>query len=1008
MEVDEIRVAKVANVLHQGIQEQIELNATSESINLNALLNNINQFQPCPQLLDKHLKQYVNVMLDLYIKNGKKWITEVFYTFGKIVSSKKMLNFMKTDIELIPTILSKIDQSQDIDWHEKYLLLCWLSVLCLAPFKLDSLRKDAKQRIFTIGVQYLKTSGPLQPLGARLLASLIMRSDCAAEFDKFMELLMEEYMDASEVAQQGYLETLNIALQKDSNMIFQPRLEQILSFTKSVEKSECHVDLVSKIYSKLVKYLIDMDDYDQIEEIITYFLNNFHNRSTDTRFLLAKKFVKLVSSLDSCFGVEIIIDIIHSTKELLLESFETINSDKLHTHLLTLAEFLRLSLVDKAGYKDIVEILDKTLFFQQSRITFIAGSNIRDASNFISWSLFKYNKDIDVSTAFSVFKKLLLVTCFDKEIMVRRSSTAALQELIGRYGNKIWEEIYPSEENSAKNIRLIEILDYIDLGSIEKSYFDIPSKVISLFPGLDQNFISFLSQNVYNLDYDVVKLSSRALKDLLSDQPQDVVQSILSSHFDKSSQKFNAFIVLSEILPLSQNKQYPQLKSTFQEIKLNHHKDSVSMITSYLSLLNTLLEIGYELDDWLLENLFDAIRVDNEEIKEVLIKIVSKITLSGKDWDKWIYYVRNNNLNTSSSVGYFPDFGSKVGDVVHLLSVDRVDADTKASIISSISIYLYHNQLDKEILGKLVEQLDDYTISEQGDVGNKIRSQTIKLIEHNINVFKDSSLSELVIPKLLRLSCEPIDKTRSDSFHLLMKFYGIPGHTFHSLDGYFTELLNIYKKLFMGDKETSKEFWKGFIFTAGAIKSTDSLIIASLKCFLRFYETLSSEAQKEILLQLASVIKIEPQALKGQNSKAQRLNKTILVGLQFWSRILDSNLLIPKEFPVKGLYVRIYNLHLNTKNINRLTSSIKIFGYLAHIPGLKEPLERLCWLCSKHPIARVRVLASEELFNIYNEKMVHANANREKYIQVIKLLSETDWNLSGNSKYEKELIISLE
>lgn len=1004
MEVDEIRVAKVANVLHQGIHAQIQLNSSSpsESVNVTDLLNSINQFQPCPQLLDKHLKHYVNTLLKLYIEDNQEWTSEVFYNFGKIVTSKKMLNFMKTDIELMPVILSKLQSQRDIHWHEKYLLLCWLSVLCLVPFKLDSLRKDAKGEIFKIGVKYLKQSGPLQPLGSRLLASLVMRNDCETEFEKFIEVLMDNYMDSNETIQKGYLQTLNLALQKDSNLIFQSRLEELLQFIKSVENTESHVDLVAKIYSKLVKYLVDKDDYDQIEEIITYFLNHFDNRSTDTRVLLARKFVKLVSSLDSCFGIEIMIDIIETTRELLEDSFEAINSDKLHTYLLTLAEFLRLTLIDSVGYKKIESILEKTLFFQQSRITFIAGSNIRDASNFISWSLFKYNKDVDLKIAYNIFQKLLFVTCFDKEIMIRRSSTAALQELIGRYGNKIWAEYHPKEVNSAKNIRLIEYLDFVDLGSIEKSYFDIPKKILLLFPKLRTEFIRFLSLNIYNVDLDIVKLSAKALKSLLDSESQDLIGNLVMDHVEHSNQKFNSFVVLSEILPLSEHQQCPQLLSSFQQVKLNHHKDSIFVLSSYLSLLNTILDLGAKLEIDMLENLFDAIRVDHGDIQEKLIQLAPKLALDSKYWDKWLYYMSNNNLNTSYSVGHLPDFESKVHDVVLLLTNDRVDADTKAAIISSISTFLQTNLLEQKILVTLIEQLDDYTVSEQGDVGNKIRSQAIRLITGNIELFKRPGLQELVIPKLLRLSCEPIDKTRYDSFKLLLQFHDRTIPKFDTLNEYFDQLLKFFKESFAENKEISKEFWRGYIFTAGAMKSTDSLIISSLKEFLKFYESLVKEAQKEILVQLASVIKIDPQLLKGQSSNAQRFNKTILVGLRFWSRILDSNIQIPDIFPIKGLYARVYNLHLNTKNINRIASAIKIFAHLTHL-ALKEPLERLCWLCSKHPIARVRVLASEELFNIYNEKMLRDADDR--YIQVIKLLSERDWNLPGNEECEKDLFI---
>ncbi|CCH41263.1 Tubulin-specific chaperone D [Wickerhamomyces ciferrii] len=1007
MEADEIRVAKIANELHQEITNQIELNSKSQQSNVSSLVNSINQFLPCPQLLDKHLKNYVDSLLALYIDQGDKWTTEVFYTFGKVVSSKKMLNFMKTDISLIPTILSKFTDSYEKHWHEEYLLLCWLSVLCIAPFKLDTLRKDSKEEIFDIGLKYSKNAGPLQPLGSRVLASLIMRSDSEEQFHKFIQLITSNYNKASLTEQFGYLQTLNLALQKDSNMLFKPILPQLTEFLKSNEGNEGSLDMIIKIYSKIVTYLVDIDDYDQIEDIISFFLDNFASKNTETRFLIARKFVKIVKILDTCMGIEIVMDIIESIIELLKESFETINSDKLHTYLLTIAEFLRLSIIDFGDFKEIEHILSKTLFFQQSRITFVAGSNIRDASNFICWSLFKYNKDVDLKIAHSIFLNLLLVACFDKEIMIRRSSTAALQELIGRYGNKIWNEFYPNEENSAKNIKSIEILDYVDLGSIDKSYFDIPSNILKLFPSLKQKFIKFLSSNVYNVDYDLVKLSSKGLKILLGDSTQSEIDEIISEHIETPKSRFNTFIVLSEILPLSKSTSHNQaLIPKFQDVKINHHKDLVFVISSYLSLFGTLLSLGYEPLENDFENLFNAIRIEHEDIRKQLVQLASNLSLSPEYWSKWIYYMKNNNKNTAANVGLLPDFNQKSGDVLNLLS-SGIDADTRSLIIKSVSQYLVKGgELSKDSLIILIEQLDDYTISEHGDVGNKIRSANIQLINSNIEKFLDQNLRVHVEHRLLRISGEPIDKTRYESFKLLNKFLGKETLETRSLDEYFSNLLEIFKSHYFKEREISVEFWRGYIFSCGALKATDSLIVSTLKTFLKFYSSLNDLDQKEVLLQLASVIKLEPEKLKGTSSKSQRLNKTILVGLQFWSRILEANISIPEIFPLKGLYVRIYNLHLNTNSITRLSTSIKIFGQLS-LMGLEESLKRLCWLTVNHPIARARVLASEELFNYYNEKLLTSMDDplKTKIETSLKIIVDTDWSKDHKLHKVDEILI---
>lgn len=1017
MEVDELRVAKVAKQLHAQISHQLSLLAhhtSSPNANLPGLLADIHQFQPCPQLLHHHLNEYVTIILSAYIShNSVSQVTEVFYTLSKIVGSKKMLNYFQTDVSLIPQLTQRYLSQDQIHWHEKYLLLCWLTVLVLAPFRLDTFQEDIKTQLHQIGHAQLKDSGPLQPLAARLIGSMIMRSDCDDLFQKFIKEIVKNYDAANGVLRQGYLFAFNVALHKDSNdKMMDITSKMVEFFIRERKDDEGNIDLKSKILSKLSKNLEILDDLEGIEIVITWFEIEFSHKNTDTRFTLARQYSKMLTRIDECLSIDLMLEMLDNAHQLASESADYVNSDRLHSYLLCLAELLRLGLVDVNGFDKLVETLNHTFFFQQTRITHIAGSNIRDASNFIAWSLAKYQrKTLEPNIVMSIFTDLLQVSCFDKEIIIRRSATAALQELIGRHGVSTWSHFYPDDEqNSARSIRVIEILDYVDLGSLEKSYLQIPEKLIEIFPSLKPRFIAFLIDNVYNMDTELAKLSSKSLCLLLTTSTSEVRDNAITCILQNANKKpTHAFLALSELLQLHHTQEIlDTLIPLFTASTINHHKDTPFTITSYLSLLTVLIPLSSKiLTPTTLNNVFDAIRINSPDIIIVLNKLVPLLNIDTEHWSKWLHYIKNNNINTASTVASLPIFKTHVEDVMDLLKTETVDAVVKARILESISAYLTRGEfLSDEIKLGIVEQLNDYSVSEQGDVGSKVRLSCIRLITENKKVF-DGDLRPVVETKLIRLAVEPIDRLRIEAVKLLMSFFGSNEVLIDTRDlgAYFSQFLGLFQTHFSENKDATLELLRGYIFSAGALKATDTLITASLHSFSTYYLTLSPESQHTVLIQLCSLLKPDTSTIPPSSSHHARLTKQILVGLQFLTRLLLTNIPIPPSFPLKGLYIRVHNLHLSTKNMTRLSCAIKIFGYLYLAHDLVEGKQRLIALMTTHPLARVRQLASEELYLVYQECLLKSGDATGKYEDAIKVIQDVDWSGKDVKMYKDKIDI---
>jgi hypothetical protein len=998
MDVDDLRVAKVAKQLHEAIKERLSSIAESREVeeSLKLLLADLHQFQACPHLLDPMLSTYLRQIIKCYgsdIQIGA--ITEVFYNIGKIVSAKKLLNFFPTDIGLLQELTHKF--SEKLHWHEQYLLLCWLTVLVLAPFQFDKFGPELKHKLYSIGRSQLNRSGPLQPLGARLVASIVMRSDCDQVWDEFVEELTGYFEGAGPVLAEGYLLSLNISLQKDSRNKVDRKFGKLNKFMLKLMQRDSNADLTSKILSKFMINVMNQedDDWDTIEGIINWFQDNFKNNNTDTRLTLANQYRKLITRVDDCMGIDLMLDLLTSTVKLVKdESFETMDTNLLHTQLLSIAELLRVDLIDHNGFNEIVTTLDRTFFFQQARITFISGSNIRDASNYIAWALAKYQKkQIQPEITIKIFINLLFVCCFDKDIMIRRSATGALQELVGRHGVKTWQHFYPYDSsNAAKSINTIEILDYVDLGSIEKSYCEIPSKLLDVFPDLRPKFLEFLVGNVFNLDSDIVRLSARALRILIEGEDEQSREGIVTEIISKAGTKTsNAFIALSQLIPLlTSTDSLKGVMSNFYATKINHHKDPPFVRLSYLSLLNVLLDTGVQLTDQIFDNLFEAIRHDSKEMTQILKQIASKLEFPDSYWKRWYLYMKHNNLNTSASVSYLKCFESKMNEVLMLLASEATDHNVKAAVIGSISEYIATGKsLDQTKLIEVVNQLDDYSMSEQGDVGSKVRLATLRLLDVNFSIIAQALRPALDL-KLWRLSVEPIDRLRHEAVILLQRLYGANevDITTRSHSEYFKTLLEFFQAHCIESKNARIELLRGYVFTAGALKATDTLVSGSLVSFCDFYMTLDSHTQKEILLDIASLIKPEPTLAGRTDFKSQRSLKQILVGMQFYSRVLLANIPVPETFNMNGLYVRIYNLHLSTKNITRLSCAIKIFGYMYVAHDMQKAKERLVVLMTTHQLTRVRAMAREELYMLYLEKFIQTGD--VKYKEELSTIESVD------------------
>ena len=180
----------------------------------------------------------------------------------------------------------------------------------------------------------------------------------------------------------------------------------------------------------------------------------------------AEMAAEVIEAINASFHEELIKDPSHSST-----SFFSVNAAKWHGIVLTFGHLLHRRAVSPDQIPSILQSVLYALSFEQRSTTGKSiGSNVRDAANYGLWAIARRCTTLELSaisaSAFSIHTQpqtessiqyialhLLTSACFDPDGNVRRGSSAALQELIGRHPNCV-----------AEGIQLVQIVDYQAVG----------------------------------------------------------------------------------------------------------------------------------------------------------------------------------------------------------------------------------------------------------------------------------------------------------------------------------------------------------------------------------------------------------------------------------------------------------------------------------------------------------------------------------------------------------------
>ncbi|KAI5958346.1 hypothetical protein KGF57_002702 [Candida theae] len=875
------------------------------------LVTIINEFELQPKLLEKQLGSYINDLCALFLEDDLAGdaIGNVIYTFAKVCTFKTVALFFSSDVYLFDRLIEKCNDSNEA---VRFVSLLWLSNLVLVPFPIETIGNDIRKRLVD-GAQISLTTftniSRTQVAASILYSRLLSRPDCKHLLDSYFERVVTTWPRANSSQKLGTLMIVNKLLkrvelsQEQTKGVYSCIIGDILVSQISNSSLIYSIKVLCKIAVNYIKHGLFENVAEVINNLINDILLSDVTFETNLRYAMAKAMAAIVAQLSFAATnyqsqlVQFIVDLINTDET---------NVPKIHTTLLTLG-YVSLSKNLPMPYQtSCIQLASRFLFFRIPKGTVSIGNQVRDSACFLIWSIVRNLKHSSplIST---VLVNLLQMLVFD-ELLLKRCSVAVIQEILGRLGSELVNTANQGEfiVNFVSKLGLIRLNQNICYDFIESFYYDIDlsflvAPLVDVICEQDGNGV-YLNKLLQQPE--AMELVPKSVIDF-----NDIVCRL------KGANKWHVLFQLDAF-----EEGYQQFDDfVFDESKLD-------MIKGYFYSLRykQLTE-----SDW--HNVLNISRHANlfEELKQVISN------QDGIPIQEILHYLPHD-LNLSRTI--FNSRNIDVSQYESLLSLMK-DPHVNYAIRANLIDNLAANVPPCFKVQDIYSLFDDYTTTDQGDVGSKVRIATINL------VVKNNLIDGTVKLKLIRLSGELMDRIR------YLSFKALTGESF-SWRRFF-----LYK-LELKEHQCKVEFWKGVAFTTGSVIGNTKIINESFREMLRYGP---NDTDFDIWLAF----------LKRPEKGDKRQAKLVSSVLQLILKLLDANYHFECPVNYHSLFVKCYNLHINTKNSTRVSAILQIFLHISQrCPQLRSRIYgRFLWILTNHPSQELKAFVGEHiLFELVDGK----------------------------------------
>ncbi|KAG6814258.1 hypothetical protein H0H92_015373 [Tricholoma furcatifolium] len=469
-----------------------------EYLQFKRLFDILDEYQEQSYLLDPYLESMVIPVVECLRSHAKTTISNnqqgspgrvqrlstLLYSFIKCRGYKTIIRFFPHEIAdlsiVLDFLLSPHGLIQDpVQWSLRYVLLIWLSLICMIPFDLAQFdeveRSDHTATAIESSAKALLSKAGLEREGAALLLSRLYNRIRPSAFvhswngakaispakmvmsSRFVDIVLR-YMTYlfSEIQTIGLLQVICDVLKSGSSEQIQQEIGLLSAIADSLEEREIFSNntAVRKYRTKLLSRIAmrslpggsferrrgrlltgeenkdfspvqqpDIEVPEGMEVTLERLFDALQDKDTIVRWSAAKGIARISERLPLFFSDQILETIlglfsIHSIAAANLYDLPAIAESTWHGACLACAEMSRRGLA---------------LYFDIRKGAHSIGANVRDAAAYVIWALARSQDPSSLAPhSQNLAQRLIAVALYDREVHIRRAASAAFQEHVGR------------------------------------------------------------------------------------------------------------------------------------------------------------------------------------------------------------------------------------------------------------------------------------------------------------------------------------------------------------------------------------------------------------------------------------------------------------------------------------------------------------------------------------------------------------------------------------------------
>jgi hypothetical protein len=799
-----------------------------------------------------------------------------------------------------------------------------------------------------------------------------------------------------------------------------------------------------------------------LEDVIDHLLQSLGDRDTPVRYAAAKAISLIISELEPEMGHEVIQAVLDTFKEDIPRSaigidYQTVNALKWHGLTLTLSHALFKRSAAPSQLLDILNALVSALNFEQRTATGSSvGTNVRDAANFGIWSLSRrYTSDellsVDMNDLRSVASssreatviqvmavQLLLSACLDPAGNIRRGSSAALQELIGRHPNQIIE-----------GIAIVQIVDYQAVGLRKRGLIDVAGKAASLDRAYWEALVDGLIGWRGLSSVDVISREAAALSlanfVTIAGEPESktyIEKRLLAGLEDSAIESMHGIICsLSNLLDLPTN------NSTDKDVTVHRHYWQSLQLCGILQVdFNTrtlkselptaiakLITGVYRRECDYIEKLVGESSLSLDEVESVIGRLLARhedsilqvVPAMAKQAKRLSTLTAQPSkcLDLQSLRRVVVADGNKAGagraialGAITIQHGEGITTEEAALSIETLSNLVTVKNVEWRIIGlralHLVIQdlgptsycetqplgiltdalhtgLTDYTIDERGDVGSLVRLQALACVSSLLSLRLlnlDHKDNQQLLADTLRLSLEKLDRVRGRAAACRQQCLP-PVYQVQSYDNINskTYLRSALQPIFTSNTQpwARRALLEGAISCAGI--SSESLLQASREAIADFSTTAEPRHLHAILTTFSEILR---DILSSSTANATNL---MLPALDLLAFLLDMRIpqQLDSDFKWRTLLSTVQKSHHKSSDVPKLLAAVNVYRGLAEVESIRgEVVKKLLSMLATNPYPRIKIAVADVVFEIMGAEEMKVVNWAEKGAVQAKVVSE--------------------